>query len=287
MLPVQEFPVGKKFYKCEGTRLNVLLGMYLSRTYVDSIKAVMDLGGHRLDMHSGLVIPPVIRQFSADVIRCTNDFHPVIRIVRNSAFYSCVFTKITTTFEPVIRHKIDYYHSSNRVSALEYMPLFDGMEVSYDIDRGGIIIHNMPYEGPLVKDPAQYPIVNRAITSSIRALKDNIKTEQLLLNTTRIDIPGAPPGWDPMGNLSSHSTAALLAKHLSGESTEQSCLILACKLKQFTTHGIMSGMPNNSRETHLISTSYNYKWLPEEKHRIYFSYGAFKLPEDYLDWFEK
>jgi len=288
-MTIRTFPTGKRFYACTPAQATYFIG-YFRRDYHDAIKTVSCIEFKRQGViqesmaqtgvapyngSSSMVPTNAQKNIVRSMVRTTNDDYPIFKLVAGNI--SFLFEQMHEGTNATIRHKQCFYQSIRRFTSIEDMPAYNGMLIQFIPDRCGFLLHDTPYEGPIIKSPEMFSKVNKMITERIMQLKGEVQLMGLIMDANTIKTPSGfhYPNSETQGD----KMMELVPQLIDGTISEEDSTVLAICFKQYESF-------YENRERLLRQTKNNYKWYPGSKINVYYQYGAFDLPDDYEDWFD-
>lgn len=295
LTPIQEFPIGKKTYPLHIN--NTAFKLTLNNTYHTALSIIDSIYKNTEIMLGNYSLRSTQHDLLSYLINLTgSSTYPIYKLN-----YEYDLTHLVNTLNPYLQtstvHKADLYQSTIRANFNTHnqenisLPIFNGMHIQYDEVRHGLVIHNMPYEGELVKSK-NFTQINKAISEKLKSIKKELELTGILKDSY-LEVP-TECKWVTT-TTRSNNLVKLIDKLLTEDPnmTLDEKLIVAHALGQCSVkYGYelnLSSIASGSKHIKyfMFKDKVGYKWPPGAKKQVYFKYGAYELPEDYLEWFDK
>jgi hypothetical protein len=276
---VNTFPIGMKRYMLgDGTGMGLAVASRLTQKYYDAVKHISEQPNTWLgeQLKAGWGYNDYVRRMEP----LTSEKYPIFKLTSAHMLHQICVLWISS-----VVHNKDFYQEPMRVANLHDMAYFDGMEIQYDEKYNALKVLNVPYEGPLVKT-ANFSKVNKFVSGKVRALKSELLMEGLIMSAEgRIEVPNGFSwrGTPQLGKDLINLFDTVIVKDTADFETR---VAMSLALRQYTQEHYYSKLQGTPKIV-LKATEHNYKWYPGPKRNIYFQYGAYELPSDYQDWFDK
>lgn len=279
-MELQEFPIGKKEFTF--TSHFSYLSLLTKVDLVEKIQALTDeLNKVDPDQWSPMrtAIESVSRYGKNLLISGDDKGNPVYLLSGTNAL-----NQYSDSIYPIQVSKATKYQRSSEYTMLGDFPKLPDSLVSFiqgnvkkDIPSK-IILHNMPYEGPLDKSD-KFKEVNKLITTKVKELSGKIKMTAVISGGNEIQLPGSMSGWKASNADAAEDMLPRFIRYMDGTSTFEDELEVA------RTLGVVESHWRTGRDK-LVLTEKRPKIPTSIRTRLYYLMGAYQLPENWEDWFD-
>jgi hypothetical protein len=196
--------------------------------------------------------------------------------------YPTFFKGISGVLNATISNLKANYQSITRFKSLSNMPWIQGMEVSWDNVRGGIIVHNMPYEGELTTIPKSG--ISKEISKVLSDIQDGVGMFTLLESNIYIKNSVNRNTVDTSGDLLKHFDDAVNNKLDKEKYITLAVLTKAYECRYIRTSDRPENQPQLAYE--VVKSGDKPKIPAPVRYALLYKYGGLVLPENFLDWFD-
>ncbi len=282
-MEIQKFPEGKKVFSIMPYFVKNMVGA-LDRKVYNSIAALRktvtalpteerEAYVHYSSMH--------LSHYQTKFLKLDDNPYPTYEVMEENAFTSfnpqnCnAYEGIRTTQVK----KATSYQRTQEYSMLGNLPDIKGLKFS--ITGKEITVYNMPYEGELEKSD-RFTEVNKLITTKVKDLTAKIEMTCMIAGGY-LDIPKniEITNWYSK-NISSEQFAKHFIKYLEGTSDLKDELLIARHM------GVLDAWYDHTLRKYVYKiTDKKPKFPTGIRTRIYYMAGAYKVPDNYQEWFDK
>lgn len=272
-----EFPTGKKYYPLNYEGHVVLLRSMFDTTVYKSASVLCKLVQE-------LTIEGYGYNDQTRHMRISTHYTELTKIVSetDTPIFTLgaenLFTSLSDTICTNQVFKATQYQSCKRFTMISNMPFYEDALFSIPSDSLGITLHNVPYEGELIKTP-EYTNVNRMIKNKCLELAKLVELQCILVGGELHPPEGVS------SNVSKDKLAELLypslEKYLLGKSDLQDEYNIARGL------GIVKYEYVRSKGYRLQFSNKPPKFPTGIRTRVQYRFGALTHPDNYMDWFDK
>jgi hypothetical protein len=282
-MEIQKFPEGKKVFKISAYYAKNIVGA-LDREVYNNIAALrktvtsLPKEERTADKHYRSMR---LSNYQTKVLKLNDDPYPTYEALTDHAFSSFNSENCNTNngiYTTQVK-KATSYQRTEEYRMLGNLPNRVGLQFYVRGDK--LTVFNMPYEGELVKSD-RYKEVNNLITTRVKELKAKIELTCIVAGGY-LDIPKniKSTNWDTK-NVSPEQFAVHFMKYLEGTSDLTDELLIARHM------GILDSELDRISYTYVYKTTNKKPKFPTGiRTRIYYMAGAYKVPDNYQDWFDK
>lgn len=273
----EPLPTGSRFYEIENEDLKEHLKMVLSLKYFKTIREFVKASEEKrtAGVIRDLALPSSMHSYVRSILSDEDSEYPSFTI---SSADECFILKET---EIDFKFKKSYFNSVRRLvgSGLE-LPLDENQNITLQWcnDRGGLIVHNHPYEGPLQNAGSM-----KVAAQLTEVLNDQIKVVEMS-NIIGLDVKPRDYSHYAGADAKAVATHELFPQLALGNIEPEDAVTLLLYL------GYMQrGYDYNAGKVVFRPTPEKYRKLKipsAVRTKLVYMYGGFKLPDNHMEWFD-
>lgn len=191
-------------------------------------------------------------------------------------------SRITYHFNSYIKHSKANYVNCARIGHINLAVPEDKIKVQYDPIRGGLIVHEVEYEGEL--DSNKPMVINKQLKSAVKTKIGELALEALIGAGDEDLTVSSEVCWGATKASRGELASKLIPKILSGDYDTSELATCAVALGLYNTKRV-NHLPNRIIDMDSPNTEVDFEITAAARTKLIYYFGGYKLPENYQEWF--